>query len=142
MAEVLGVDISWLGVLIAGIALFALGALWYVPLLGKVYRRELGVAESADGAPALPDGATFGKALLGQLIAGLIMATVLAWLIGNSSAGRGAIVGLAAGVLLGAALLQLYQFEGRSIRHLLINVGYLLVGATVAGSILGAFQAP
>ncbi|WP_083451603.1 DUF1761 family protein [Leucobacter celer] len=61
---------------------------------------------------------------------------------GNTSAGHGAVVGLAGGVLIAAAITQLYQFEGKSLRHLLINVGYMIVGVTAVGAILGAFQAP
>lgn len=71
----------------------------------------------------------------------LVIAIVLAWFIGNSSAGHGAIIGLAGGVLVAAALGQLHQFEGRSIRHLLLNIGYMIVGLTAVGAILGAFQA-
>lgn len=135
------VDISWLGVLVGAIALFILGGIWFTLLFGKAYRRELGVPEPAEGEGPASPGKGFGRALIGQFIAGLVIAAVLAWLIGNTSAGRGAVVGLAGGVLIAAAIAQLYQFEGKGLRHLLINVGYMLVGVTAVGAILGAFQA-
>ncbi len=141
MIELGSVNFSWLGILVGALALFVLGAVWYTALFGRIYRRELGLAEPGDGRSALPPGRALGQALTGQLIAGLIIAVVLAWFIGNSSAGRGAIVGLGAGVLVAAALLQLHQFEGRSSRHLLLHVGYMLIGLTAVGAVLGAFQA-
>lgn len=141
MVDNLTVDFSWLGIILGALALFVLGAIWYVALFGKVYRQELGVPEPAPGESPLPPAKALGRALVGQFIAGLVIAIVLAWLIGNSSAGHGAIIGLAGGVLVAAALGQLHQFEGRSIRHLLLNIGYMIVGLTAVGTILGAFQA-
>ena len=141
MIGALAVDVSWLGVLVGALALFVLGGVWFTALFGKAYRRELGVAEPAEGESPLPPGPALGKALLGQFIAGLVIAFALAWLIGNSSAGHGALVGLVVGVLVAAAVTQLYQFEGRSLRHLLINCGYLILGITAVGAVIGAFQA-
>lgn len=142
MVESLTVNVSWLGVLVAAIALFVLGGIWFTVLFGKAYRRELGVPEPGEGQTGLPPGPSLGKVLVGQFIAGLIIALVLAWLVGNTSTGHGALVGLLGGVLVAAALLQLYQFEGKSVRHLLINAAYMIVGVTAVGAILGAFQAP
>ncbi len=141
MVDTLMVNVSWLGIVVGALTLFVLGALWFTALFGRAYRRELGLAEPRDGESPLPPGPAFGRALLGQFIAGLIIAAVLAWLIGNTSAGHGAVVGLAGGVLVAAALLQLHQFEGRSLRHLLITAGYMIVGVTAVGAVLGAFQA-
>ena len=90
MIGALAVDVSWLGVLVGALALFVLGGVWFTALFGKAYRRELGVAEPAEGESPLPPGPALGKALLGQFIAGLVIAFALAWLIGNSSAGHGA----------------------------------------------------
>ncbi len=141
MVDNLSVNVSWLGIIIGAVALFILGGVWYVPLFGKVYRRELGLSEARQGESPLPPGKTLGKALAGQFIASLAIAGLLAWLIGNESAGHGAIVGLVGGVLVAAALTQLYQFEGKTVRHLLINIGFVVIGLTAVGAILGAFQA-
>ena len=127
--------ISWIGVVVGAVALFILAAVWYTALFGKAFREELGVNDSADDA-----GPELGKALVGQLIASLVMAGVLGWLIGAGGVDRGAGVGLAGGVLVAAALGQFYLFEGRTIRHLSINVGYIVIGLTAVGAIIGAFQ--
>jgi Protein of unknown function (DUF1761) len=131
-------DISWLGVLIAAVALFVLAAIWYTALFGKAYRQELGVPEPSEGEPLKAPPV---KELGGQFVAGLVIAVALAWLIGASTAVDGTKVGLAGGVVVAASLGQFHLFEGKSIRHLLINVGYILLGLTVVGAILGAFQA-
>lgn len=141
MIDTLMVNVSWLGVLVGALTLFVLGGLWFTVLFGKAYRRELGVPQPAEGESPLPPGPAFGRALAGQFLAGLAIAAVLAWLIGESSVGHGAVIGLAGGVLVAAALTQLHQFEGRSLRHLLITTGYMVVGLTAVGAVLGAFQA-
>ncbi len=130
-------DISWIGVVVGAFALFVLGAIWYTVLFGKAFRQELGVPEpTADDSPKPPPLATLG----GQFAAGLVMSTALAWLIKQSTAWQGAKIGFAVGVIVAAALGQFYLFEGRTVRHLLINVGYILVGLTVVGAILGALR--
>lgn len=139
MFDIFAVHVSWLGVLLGAIAMFVLGGIWFTVLFGRAYREELGVPEAPEGEKASAPG--LGKALVGQFIAGLAIATALAFLVGNTSVAQGAMTGLAGGVLVAAALVQLYQFEGRSLRHLLINTGYALLGITVIGAILGAFQA-
>lgn len=141
MPEPLVPDFSLLGILVAAVALFVLGAIWYTGLFGKVYRAELGVPEPAQGASAMRAGPAFARALVGQFAASLVIAIVLAWLVGNTSAGYGALVGLAGGVLVAAALAQLHQFEGKSLRYLFLHIGYFLIGVTAVGAILGAFQA-
>lgn len=141
MVASLAINISWLGVLVGAVALFVLGGIWFTLLFGRAYRRELGMPEPEEGESPLPPGPALGKALVGQFVAGLVIAFALAWLIGNTSAAHGALVGLLVGVLVAAALLQLYQFEGRSVRHLLINAAYMIAGVTAVGAILGAFQA-
>lgn len=133
-------NISWIGVAAGTLALFALGGVWYTFLFGRIYSAELGVAEPAAGdAPQAPPVTALG----GQLLAGLAMTVVLAGLIGEvGSVGGGTVVGLTGGVLVAGALGQFWLFEGRTLRHLAINVGYIVVGLTIVGTVLGAFQTP
>ncbi len=132
--------ISWLGVVVSALTLFVLGGVWFSALFGKVYRRELGMPATADGEDAMPPGPQFARALAGQFLAGIVMSIALAWLIGSGTVGHGTACGFVAGVLVAAALTQLAQFEGRSLTHLLLTTGYMVVGLTAAGAILGAFQ--
>ncbi len=131
-------DISWVGVIVSALALFVLAGIWYTALFGNAYRQELGVPEPGEGEP--PKAPPF-KELGGQLAAGFVIAVALAWLIGQSTAWHGTKVGLAGGVVVAAALGQFYLFEGKTLRHLLINLGYIIIGLTALGAILGAFQA-
>lgn len=137
MSDPLVFNVSWLAVALGAVALFVLGGIWYTVLFGKAYRTELGVPEDGPGP-----GDSLLKPLIGQLITSVVMALLLAWFIGAASIGTGALAGLGAGLLVGAAVTQLYQFEGRSIRHLLINVGYFLVGFTGVGALIGYLQTP
>ena len=41
----MGLDISWLGVLLAALATFVVGGLWYSVLFAKVWQREAGVTD-------------------------------------------------------------------------------------------------
>ncbi|MFT4011189.1 MAG: DUF1761 domain-containing protein [Nocardioidaceae bacterium] len=133
--------ISWIGVLLGAVTLFVLGGLWFTALFGAAYREELGVPASADGGTPVPPRPEFAKALAGQFLAGLFIAAALAWLIGDGSASHGAKVGAVGGLLVAAALTQLHQFEGKSPRHLLITASYMVVGLTLVGTVVGAFQA-
>lgn len=126
--------ISWIAVLVGAVTLFVLGAVWYSALFAKAFREELGVGDGDE------PGMDLGKALIGQFIAGLVLSLVLAWLIGPSGSDRGLGIGLAGGLLVAAALGQFYLFEGRTIRHLAINVGYILIGLAAVGAIIGAIQ--
>jgi hypothetical protein len=84
--------INWLGVIIATVAAFALGALWYGPLFGKAWMAGLGRTE-ADFAGGPPMGAILGI----QLVATLITAVVLAIIV--KAFGGGVLAGLVVGVL-------------------------------------------
>ena len=130
--------ISWLGVGVAGLAVFIFGALWYGLIFSKLYRRELGVPDEPTGDEDTGPKASF---FTFQLIAALIMAFALAFLLGEDpTVSAGALSGLVAGVLVGAAQLQLYQAEGKSRTILALHVGYFLVALTAAGAIIGSFQ--
>lgn len=85
-------SISWIGVGAATIAAFLLGYLWYGPLFGKRWMRELGrtIEELGSAGPAL------APLLAMQFIATIITAIVLAIIIERFGPGpmTGAFVGL------------------------------------------------
>jgi len=64
--------VNYLAVLIAAIAAFAVGALWYTVIFGRVWRREMGVVEGAS-----MNG--MGKSMIGGFVATLVMVWVLAY---------------------------------------------------------------
>ena len=130
-------NISIVGIIVAALAFFFLGAAWYTFLFGKPWRAELGISE-ADAAGAKPNPLLF----LNSLVMGLIIAATLAKLISESSIGYGLKVGLGVGAGIGAALMaQNYAYEQKSLKFWAMNAGYVIIGLGVMGTIIGAFQA-
>lgn len=131
-------SISWVGVVIAAIAAFALGAVWYGPLLGKAWLRSLGRTEAdmRDGPPLAPILAT-------QFVATLITATVLAIVIERF--GPGLPVGVTVGLLCGAGFVAteklsdvLFSRTATPTRYW-IEAGNQLVTFALMGGIYGLF---
>lgn len=136
LAQIL-TDINWFAVVVATLAAFMLGALWYSKaLFGNAWMQEVGLTENAvkDANMALTFGGTFAL----QIIA----ATALSALIGIGGTWQS---GLQTGLLLGlfwiaTAYGVTYLFEQRSIRLWLINAGYYVVLYAVMGLIIGAWE--
>lgn len=63
---------DWLGVVLATVASFVIGFLWFGPLFGKRWAKEFGL--SADDRP---DGKTMGLNMAKDLVGHLVMAYVL-----------------------------------------------------------------
>lgn len=128
-------SINWLAVLVAAIAAFAIGGLWYGPLLGKPWMRASGVTE--EKARSANMAVIFGLAFVLELVA----AVALAMFIGPEADLR---FGVFAGFMTGAffvstALGVVYLFEQRPLTLWAIDAGYQVVLFTVMGAILGAW---
>ena len=127
--------INWIAVVVAAIATFVLGGLWYGPLFGRRWMAASGVSEEevAQGNPAR----TFSISFVLQFVA----AAVLAMFIGPEA---GLVFGLAAGGAVGlfwvaGAFGVVYLFEQRPLGHWAVNAGYHVLGYLLMGGILGAF---
>ncbi len=128
-------NINWLSVVVAAIASFMIGGIWYGPLFGRAWMAEFGFTEQSLEQRNI--AMVFGTSLLLALIA----ATILEMFIGVEAT---LISGTAAGFFAGfgwvATLLGiLYLFEMRSLKAWLINAGYCTLTLTLMGSILGAW---
>ncbi|MCU1518225.1 MAG: hypothetical protein JWQ75_2946 [Pseudarthrobacter sp.] len=127
-------DINWLAVLLAAVATFVVGGLWYSVLFAKVWQREAGVTDQQ-----LKSGTV--RVFVGSFLLALVMAVVLAAFIGDGGALFGTLAGLAAGVAWVAAALGInYLFERRSLTLFAINASYNVVTFTAMGAIIGALQ--
>ena len=123
-------DLNWLAILVAAVAFFAVGALWYQPkVMGARWMKAAGV----DPSKASPNPGIF----VGTLIAYFLMAMVLAMIargIGGSSFGDGLVLGLVTGVVfVGAQAWVNVTFEGRSMDLVLVNGGIGVFGHVIMG---------
>ena len=128
-------NLNWLAILVAALAAFMIGGLWYGPLLGKAWMAEAGMTEERfKSANPLK---VYGLSLTANLVA----AFSLAMFIGAGDLKFGLFAGFMTGLTFVAMALGVtYLFEQRSLRLWLINSGYQVLLFTVMGAILGAWH--
>ena len=129
-------DVNWLAVIVATVATFVLGGLWYGPLFGKLWMRASGMTdeELKRGNP----GKIFGVSFVLQLIA----AIVLAMFIGpEATPAFATMAGMSVGLFwVGMGFGVVYLFEHRPFAHWAVNAGYQTVAFTMMGAILGLWR--
>ena len=131
-----GSGIEWVGVAIASVAWFVLGAVWYgalsKPWMAAVGKTREEIEASGGG------GAIYAM----QFVAQAIVVIALAYLISLTRADS---IVDAVQVAVTAALVAVFAssgdflYEGRNRSLFLINSGYRFVGIVLAGGIIGAF---
>ncbi|MEC9434192.1 MAG: DUF1761 domain-containing protein [Pseudomonadota bacterium] len=125
-----------IAVIVAAAAGFGFGAVWYGVLLGRLWRREVGLPEAAMDAhmkaPA-PYVVAFAAALLTAGFLRHVFVTA-----GLSGAGAGLTAGLGAGLFMaGPWLACAYAFAARSPKLALIDFGHIAGACGVIGLALG-----
>ena len=128
---------NFAAIFVAALMSFAIGGLWYSPLLfAKAWMQAAGLSEQR--VREAPMGRVFGLAG----IASLVMAFNLAAFIGpKASLGFGLFAGAAAGIgWVAMSLGVIYLFEQRSLKLWLINSGYQVLAYTLMGGLIGVWQ--
>jgi len=131
-----GRKINYIAVVVAAVAHFVLGAIWFT-----VFQKQwlAAIGKTVDQLT--------GNEALGYVVAfacNLIMAWMLAWLI--TQTGRTSLAGgLAMAALLwlgftGTTMATAFVFEGRTIEAFTVIAGYPLAGLLIMGAILGLWQ--
>lgn len=120
-------------VLLAAVASFMLGGLWYSPLLfGKAWQRETGLTDEQLAKGNM--GLIFGLAFVLCLIAAFVFAMFLG---PRPSMALGFGAGFSAGLCWVASSFGVnYLFERKSVKLFLINGGYHTLQFTLIGVIL------
>lgn len=125
-------------VLVTGVILWFLGAIWYSPaLFSKPWMAALGI---------VPDSSKKGLAsgMIASLVGDWILAFVLLHFIlwsGADSFGMGAFVGFISWLgFLAATQFAQGIYEQRPAKLFLINMGYWLVGLPIAGGVLAVWR--
>lgn len=128
-------EVNFLAVVLAAVATFFMGFLWYTVFFGKIWQKEIGMK---DGGKADPPN--MGKLLVGSFIIELVMAYLLAMFIGpDADMFFGLFAGLATGLgFVSLAFAISYMYEGKSMKLWLINAGYNTVIFSLMGAIIGA----
>jgi hypothetical protein len=133
-------DINYLAVITAAIAAFALGALWYSPILfAKAWQKELGFTEAdlQKGNMAITMGGSF--------VLMTLMSFGLALLLNTHPEGfdwvNGVYAGLFVGVFFVTASMGINMlYQNKTWRLFLIDAGYQIVFLSLMGLILGLWR--
>lgn len=126
----------FLGILLAAGAMFALGSVWYSPLLfAAAWTREAGV-----DATQKPDSKGMLRLFAGTALLQLICAAVLDQVMSNWTGAEGVMHGLWVGFLGGVIAVSIttinHLFENKSRKLLFINAAYALLGFCIMGVVL------
>ena len=127
-------QVSPLATLVGTLLGFVLGAIWYGPLFSKAWMAENEFTLETikrDFNPLKMYGSTFVMGLIASYVFGLAIGPNpdLPYAVGS---------GLAAGVFwVGTSFATSYLFEGKSLRHFLINAGYHAVQFGLIGLAFG-----
>lgn len=132
-------NLPWLAILVAGVAYFALGAVWYSFIFKNAWIKASGVNVND---PNMKKGVaqTMLASLVLMIVASLGLALFLSKT-GVDSWMTGAKVGLVAGVCFSATSICIsYLYEKRPWMLHFINAGYNVAGCVVAGIILAIWK--
>ena len=134
-------DINFLAVLVAAIAAFVLGAVWYSPLLFAKQWTQIH-ADTPEKLKAMQAGAK--KAYAVSLVCLLVMAVAMSLLIAITHM-TAVTAGIKLGLLcwLGFAVtigLMANMYSGKPLKAFLLDAGYQLVYFVVMGAILAVWH--
>lgn len=126
-------------VIVAAVAGFAFGAVWYMSLSGP-WLRATGMDLDAQGQPVNKAGALpfviSGVTML--LVAGMMRHTFA--MTGIDTAGKGLVTGLGVGAFFITPWIAMnYAYSMRNPRLIAIDGGYAILGCGVIGLVLGLF---
>ncbi|MFZ0795729.1 MAG: DUF1761 domain-containing protein [Candidatus Korobacteraceae bacterium] len=131
--------LNWLAILLAGVADWLLGAVWFTAFANQW---KMGLRMPAEEMQAYMSHPNFWPYLI-ALLCSFLMAYVIARLVAGSATHtlfRGIIVGILIGLAAALAMVTEMVFEIRPGSFILISAGYPLVGCILMGIIIGAWK--
>jgi len=131
------ISFNYAAVIAAAVITFAVGGLWYSPLL---FARAW--MQAADLDEARLKRGSLAAIFFWSFVCALVMAFNLAAFLGpKATPAFGAFAGLAAGLgWVAMSLGVVYLFERRPLRLWLIHAGYTVVSYTLMGALLGTWR--
>ncbi len=133
-------DLNWLAVIVAALAYFAIGALWYSPVLfGNIWMASAG--RSTEGEA--PGAAIYAVPLVGSLLSAIAVGMLVA-ATGTDTIGEGLVLGLVVAIGFVVAIVGVTAtFESTKPKPGVwgaTTAGYHVVGVLVAASILAIWD--
>jgi hypothetical protein len=133
-------DLNWLAVVVATVAYFGLGALWFAPpVFGTAWQRAVGL----DPDDLEPPGIKFYVGPLATCLVATVALAMLAGATGTDTIGEALVLALVTGVgLCGATLYvaSISEPKPAPTAWFLIGGGYHLVGLALAAVILALWS--
>jgi hypothetical protein len=135
------IDVNWLAIIVAAVAAFALGALWYSPPL---FGRQWMTAHGHTPEKLAAMQSRMGKTYTFSFITYVIMAMVIALLIGLTGATtaiQGIVLAVIAWLGFGFTIgLNSNLYSNKPAAAFMIDAGYQLVHVILMGAIIGAWR--
>ncbi len=136
-------NVNDLMVLLAALAAFALGGIWYSPpFFGPAWMRAHGYTpeKMVEMRAAKPQGRSMAITFLCQLVQAAVLAYLMRW-IGITGVKPGILFGLLIWVgFAGTVALIANTFSDRPLRVVIIESGYQLVSITLMAAIIGGWR--
>jgi len=134
-------EIDWLAVIIAAVAYFVIGAVWYAPpLFGKAWMAAGGLPDMRQTG-GRPPATIYLVPLIGSVLSAIALG-MIALATGTDTIGEGIVLGLVVGVGFALSIAAVTAtFESQKPKPMVwgaINGGYHLVGNLVAAVIVAA----
>ena len=128
-------DLNWLAIVVAALAFFVLGSIWYTnALFGRQYRAAIG---QEDGSPVNVTAIVVNA--IGWFVAALALA-LISKAIGASTVADGIVLGLVVSVgFIGANSVVAQLYEGSNRALMMINAPYTVLGYMIMGVILATW---
>jgi len=130
--------VNWVAIVIAAIAQFIIGWIWYGPLFGKTWMSMMGMSQQSMSREGMRK--TMTLTFIGSLVTAAVLSMLVGWmgaktLSAGIAAGFWAWLGFVATVTLGGVL-----FAKMSWNLYILNNAYQLVSLAVMGAILAKWS--
>lgn len=134
-------NIHWAAVLVSGLVGIASGAIWFGPkTFYPAWLKAMGKPENHNPSENMNMGIVFGSTFVAQFIQAISMALILSSM-SNLNMGKGAMVGLVAGIGIAAASSLGHRlFGGHGFKAWAIEVSNDILNLILMGAILGAWH--
>lgn len=129
-------EINWLAVVLATIAFFAVGAVWYTALFARLWQREVGLSdEQLTGGRNMM--LIMGTCFVLEFVICLTVGHIIDFLEPSDRSKMMITIGLALGVIAPALGIN-YLYMRKSLTLWLIDVGHFVAGMAAVGGVFVA----